>query len=205
MRAISLFSLLALTTLCFTTTAIAQSSNTAGNYTLTFAKAGNYMPIDAIQEISMDASNAPAQYGNGLTSLNLMLRSGTNDFHGSSYQFVQNTALNALGFYNQTGRKSVDHWNKYSGSIGAPILKIKLFFFNFQRNPSSTPVAGLYTYPTAAMQAGDFYGITASSGPAFNNSGMLVGSYDPVALKLQRYFPKRALRVRLRLSRSGQP
>ena len=151
----------------------------------------NYMPIDAIQEISVNASNAPAQYGNGLTSINVILRSGTNGFHGSAYEFVQNTALNARGFYNQSGPKSVEHWNNYGGSIGGPILRNKLFFFfNFQRNPSSAPVAGLYTYPTAAMQAGDFYGIPGATGAAFSPTGTLLGSYDSVALKLQSYFPK---------------
>lgn len=156
-----------------------------------YNSSNNIMPIDAIQEISVNASNAPAQYGNGLTSINVILRSGTNEFHGSAYEFIQNTALNARGFYNQTGPKSVEHWNNYGGSLGGPIVKNRLFFFfNFQRNPSSTPVAGLYTYPTAAMQAGDFYGVPGATGSAFSSTGVLLGSYDPVALKLQSYFPK---------------
>lgn len=150
-----------------------------------------YMPVDAIAEVSIDASNAPAQYGNGLTSINVITKSGTNEFHGSAFEFIQNTAFNARGFYNSTGPKAVEHWNNYGGSLGGPILKNKLFFFfAFQRNPSSTPTSGLYSYPTAAMEAGNFYGVTGSTGPAFSPSGTLLGSYDPVALKLQSYFPK---------------
>lgn len=155
-----------------------------------FNSSNNYIPVDAIAEVSINSSNAPAQYGNGLASINVITKSGTNQFHGSAFEFVQNTVLNARGFYNQTGQKSIEHWNNYGGSIGGPILKNKLFFFfTYQRNPSSTPTAGLYTYPTAAMEAGNFYGVPGATGPAFSPTGTLLGSYDPVALKLQSYFP----------------
>lgn len=149
-----------------------------------------YPPIDSISEVSMNSSNASAEYGNGLTSINVIKKSGTNQWHGSLYEFDQNTAFNARGFYNHTGTKSVEHWNEYGGSLGGPIIKNKLFFFfNYQNNPSSAPVGGTYTYPTAAMQAGDFYGMTGSTGAVFNSSGILQGTYDPVAQKLQGYFP----------------
>jgi outer membrane receptor protein involved in Fe transport len=149
-----------------------------------------YMPIDSISEVSVNSSNAPAQYGNGLTSINVITKSGTNQFHGSAYEYVQNTSLNARGYYNHSGPKSVEHWNNYGGSIGGPVIKDKLFFFfNYQRNPSSVPTSGLYSYPTAAMEAGDFYGMAGSTGSAFNAQGILQGTYDPVALKLQSYFP----------------
>ena len=149
-----------------------------------------YMPVDAIAEVSISSGNAPAQYGNGLTSINVLTKSGTNQFHGSLFEFDQNTALNSRGFYNATGTKSVEHWNEYGGSVGGPVIKNKLFFFfTYQRNPSSAPNSGLYSYPTAAMEAGDFYGISGSTGKDFSPSGTLLGTYDPVALKLQTYFP----------------
>jgi len=155
-----------------------------------FNSSNYYPPIDTISEVSINSGNAPAQYGNGLTSINVITKSGTNRFHGSAFEFDQNTALNARGFYNHTGPKSVEHWNEYGGSLGGPVIKNKLFFFfSYQRNPSSTPTSGLYSYPTAAMQAGDFYGIPGSTGPAFSPTGVLLGAYDPVALKLQGYFP----------------
>jgi hypothetical protein len=155
-----------------------------------FNSSNFYMPIDAISEVSINSGNAPAQYGNGLTSINVITKSGTNRFHGSAYEYVQNTVLNARGFYNQTGPKSVEHWNEYGGSVGGPVRKNKLFFFfNYQRNPSSTPVSGLYSYPTAAMEAGDFYGVQGSTGSAFSPTGTLLGTYDSVAEKLQTYFP----------------
>jgi outer membrane receptor protein involved in Fe transport len=155
-----------------------------------YNSSNNIPPIDSISEVSVNSINAPAQYGNGLASVNVISKSGTNTWHGSAYEFIQNTAFNARGFYNQTGTKSVEHWNDYGASLGGPVIKDKLFFFfNYQRNPSTTPTSGLYSYPTAAMQAGDFYGMSGSTGTAFNSAGILQGTYDPVALKLQSYFP----------------
>ena len=149
-----------------------------------------YMPLDAIGEVSVNSGNAPAEYGNGLTSINVITKSGTNQWHGTAYEYIQNTAFNARGFYNQTGQKAVEHWNTYGGSFGGPVIRNKLFFFfNYQRNPSSTPTAGLYSYPTAAMQAGNFFGMAGATGSSFNSAGTLQGTYDSVALNMQKFFP----------------
>jgi outer membrane receptor protein involved in Fe transport len=155
-----------------------------------FNSSNNFSPIDSIAEVSVNSGNAPAEYGNGLTAINVITKSGTNNWHGSAFEFIQNTSLNARGFYNATGPKSVEHWNDYGGSVGGPIIKDKLFFFfTYQRNPSSTPTSGLYSYPTAAMQAGDFFGLPGSTGPAFDSNGILLATPDAVAAKLQTYFP----------------
>jgi hypothetical protein len=149
-----------------------------------------YMPLDAIGEISVNSANAPAQYGNGLVSVNVITKSGTNQWHGSAYESIQNTSLNSRGYFNRTGTKAVEHWNTYGASVGGPVIKNKLFFFfNYQRNPASTPTSSVYSYPTAAMQAGNFFGLQGSGGSAFSSSGTLLAPPDPVALKLQSYFP----------------
>jgi outer membrane receptor protein involved in Fe transport len=154
------------------------------------------LPLDAIEEVSVNSGNAPAQYGGGLTTINVITKSGTNQWHGSAYEYIQNTALNARGFYNATGPKSVEHWNTYGGSVGGPVIKNKLFFFfNYQRNPASSPTSGLYSYPTAAMEAGDFYGVPGATGPAFNpTTGTLLAPIDAVASKLQTYLPAASAR-----------
>jgi outer membrane receptor protein involved in Fe transport len=155
-----------------------------------FNGSNNITPIDSIAEVNINSGNAPAEYGNGLTSVNVLTKSGTNQWHGSAFEYVQNTSLNARGFFNQTGPKAIEHWNNYGGSIGGPILKDKLFiFFTYQHNPSTTPTSGLYSYPTAAMEAGNFFGLPGSTGPAFDANGTLLATPDPVALKLQTYFP----------------
>jgi len=155
-----------------------------------FNGSNNIMPIDSIAEVSINSANAGAEYGNGLSAFNATTKSGTNEWHGSGFEYVQNTDLNARGFENETGLKSRSHYNLFGGSVGGPILKNKLFFFfTYQRNPSASPVQGFYTYPTAAMEAGDFYGIPGSTGTSFSATGMLLGTKDPVAAKLQSYFP----------------
>jgi hypothetical protein len=150
-----------------------------------------YMPLDSISEVSINSSNAPAQYGNGLAAINVITKSGTNGWHGDVFEYVQNTAFNARSVFNQApSPKSVYHWNSYGGSVSGPILKNKLFFFfTYQRNPSATPSTGTYSYPTAAMQAGNFYGINGSTGSAFTSAGILQGTYSQVALNMQKYFP----------------
>jgi len=150
-----------------------------------------YMPVDAIGEVSVNSANAPPQYGGGLTSVNVITKSGTNQFHGSAFEYIQNTAFNSRGYFDPPPAvKSVEHWNTYGGSIGGPIVKNKLFFFFlYQRNPSSSPTSGLYSYPTAAMEAGDFYGVPGATGAAFSPAGTLLAPTDPVAAKLQTYFP----------------
>ncbi len=141
-----------------------------------------YMPIDAIEEVSVNSSNANAQYGNGLTSVNVITKSGTNQWHGSAYEYVQNTALNARGFYNATGPKvrgALEYIRRQRGRAGPKEQAVFLF-----QSTSATlrlaPTSGLYTYPTAAMEAGDFYGITGATGPAFNpTTGMLLAPMIP--------------------------
>jgi outer membrane receptor protein involved in Fe transport len=150
-----------------------------------------YMPVDAIGEVSINSANAPPQYGGGLTSINVITKGGTNQWHGSAFEYIQNTAFNSRAFNNPTGPKSVEHWNTYGGSVGGPIIKNKLFFFFlYQRNPAVSPTSGTYSYPTAAEEAGNFYGVPGATGSAFDPAtGTLLGSYDPVALKLQGFFP----------------
>jgi outer membrane receptor protein involved in Fe transport len=153
-----------------------------------------FTPVDAISEVSVNSSNAPAQYGGGLTSINVITKAGTNQFHGTAYEYIQNTAFNSRPWQYLPPaikpKKPVEHWNNYGGNFGGPVIKNKLFFFfDYQRNPSSTPTSGVYSYPTAAIQAGNFFGLPGSTGSAFNGSGTLQGTYDPVALKLQTYFP----------------
>jgi outer membrane receptor for ferrienterochelin and colicin len=70
-----------------------------------FNSSNYYPPVDTISEVSINSGNAPAQYGNGLTSINVITKSGTNQFHGSAYEYDQNTDLNARGFYNTTGHE----------------------------------------------------------------------------------------------------
>src|ERR1700689_2800753 len=83
----------------------------------------NYPPPDAIAEVNVQTSNFGAQYGNGVAAFNVLLKTGTNRFHGSAFEFIQNNAFNARNFFNPPpGPIAPIRWNEYGGSIGGPIL-----------------------------------------------------------------------------------
>lgn len=122
---------------------------------------------DALQEFKVETSALPAQYGqHGSGAVNVVTKSGTNDFHGNLFEFVRNGAFNARDFFAPV-RDSLKR-NQFGGTIGGPIVHNKLFFFGgtqftIQR---SAPVTGTNYIPTPAMLAGDFTKITS---PACNN------------------------------------
>ena len=87
---------------------------------------------DAIAEFKIQTSTYDASYGrNPGANVNVVTKSGTNNFHGSAFEFFRNSALNANDwFLNRSGTpKPVLNSNQYGGSIGGPIKKDKLFFF----------------------------------------------------------------------------
>src|ERR1700728_4021152 len=117
----------------------------------------NYPPVDA------QTGNFGAQYGNGVAAFNVIMKSGTNQWHGTLFEFDQNNDFNARGFFQRTGAVAPEHWHEFGGSVGGPILKDKLFFyFTYQRNPSVTSGSYFATVPTRGangttnMEAGCF-------------------------------------------------
>jgi hypothetical protein len=87
---------------------------------------------DALAEFKVITSNYSAEYGRvGGAILNAVMRSGTNQFHGTAYEFVRNTALNATGFlFSPTAFvKPTLQRNQFGATIGGPLIKNKLFFF----------------------------------------------------------------------------
>jgi hypothetical protein len=87
---------------------------------------------DNVQEFKVTTSNPTAEEGrNSGANVNIATRSGTNQFHGSMFEFFRNTALNAQEFYSnaQGGQKPLLQLNQYGFEIGGPIRKNKTFFF----------------------------------------------------------------------------
>jgi hypothetical protein len=119
---------------------------------------------DAIQEFNLITNNAPAEFGNfqgGIISVTI--KSGTNEFHGSAFEFFRNDVLNANSWSNNLfgAPKPKLRWNQFGGSIGGPIMKDKLFFFtDYQGLRFNVPAAtGAITVFTAAQRQGDFSAI----------------------------------------------
>lgn len=156
----------------------------------------NYPPVDAIGEVNIQTSNFGAQYGNGVATFNVLLKSGSNRFHGSAFEFIQNDAFNARNYFN-TGKAAPLRWNEYGGSIGGPIIKDKLFFFfNFQTNPNTSSQVYTTTVPTrgangtANLTQGCFPTTVINPSTGLPYPGNCITSpLDPVATNIQKYFP----------------
>src|SRR5579864_5896907 len=87
------------------------------------------LPIDAIQEFNLQSSFG-AEYGrNSGSAVNIVTKSGSNRVHGSGFEFLRNSALDARNYFNTQSKKSVFQNNNFGGSLGGPIVKNKTFFF----------------------------------------------------------------------------
>ena len=84
--------------------------------------------LENVQEFRVDSSNYPAEFGTGTAGqISIVTKSGTNDFHGSAFEFLRNNKMDARNFFDAT--KSPLRLNQFGGSFGGPIKKDKAFFF----------------------------------------------------------------------------
>jgi len=117
-------------------------------------------PVDAVQEFKVQQNTYTAEVGfGGNTVINVVTKSGTNQFHGSAYEFLQNSNLNANNWFNNRNGIGISpqKQNQFGGTLGGPVLKDKLFFFvDYQgtiAKRTGTATAGV---PSAAERQGDF-------------------------------------------------
>src|SRR6476661_8025501 len=116
---------------------------------------------DALQEFSILSSSFSAEYGRGAGSLvTAVTKSGTNNFHGSVYEYLRNDLLDARSFFGHAGlvTKPTLKRSQFGASLGGPIIKDKTFlFFSWEslRERSATTNTG-QVMPTEAERAGDF-------------------------------------------------
>ena len=123
---------------------------------------------DSIEEFRVISNSFDAEYGrNSGAVVNVVTKSGTNDFHGSVYEFFRNDVLNAHGFSFQPTPKPPFKQNQFGGTIGGPIIKDKIFFFGSYegRRIVRGIVSQQVPVPTAADESGDF-----SAGGAFGGT-----------------------------------
>jgi Carboxypeptidase regulatory-like domain len=114
--------------------------------------AGVLLPIESIDQFSVE-SNGSAEVGrNGGSSINMVIKSGTNDLHGTAYYFNRNEALASRSpFQTATSPKAVIRNNQFGFSAGGPIIKNKTFFFiNGETQLSNANNSLLDTIPSAA-------------------------------------------------------
>ena len=119
----------------------------------------NNIGVDFIREVNLKTSNFSAEYGrNSGAAINVMTRSGGNDFHGGVLEFLRNDALDARTFF--APRKGKLRFNDFGWNLGGAIVKNKVFFFGGQEwkkiRQDAAPM--LATMPTRAERRGDFSG-----------------------------------------------
>jgi hypothetical protein len=123
-------------------------------------------PLEAIQTVDISTSNHSVDLGRGTGAVtNVILKSGTNDFHGSLYEFVQNGDFDARNFFQPS--VAAVHYNYFGGTIGGPIKKNKLFFFaDFLRTSDHEANANTETIPSPLSRTGNLSEALAGSSPA---------------------------------------
>jgi hypothetical protein len=165
---------------------------------------------DALQEFRLETSSTTANNGmHSSASVNVVTKSGTNQFHGDLFEFVRNHRFNATNPFNSidrvTGERAGDGLsrNQYGGTFGGPIATDRVFFFGaYQGTRLRETPADLFAFvPTAAMLAGDFTtyasaqcnatGAVTLRGPFAGGGNRIDPSrLSPAALKLAGFLPK---------------
>jgi len=165
------------------------------------------MPFpDALQEFRVATSGLSAQNGmHAAASVNAVTKSGTNTFHGNTFEFLRDRRLNATSPFASIGRdgKREDDGllrNQFGGTLGGPIAHDRLFFFGGYQGTTLRfrPANRIAWVPTAQMLAGDFTtfaspactgGRQVNLGGGFVNNRINPGLFSPAALNLARRLP----------------
>jgi hypothetical protein len=130
---------------------------------------------DAIQEFKIVGNAYDAQYGRQAGStINVTIRSGSNDYHGGAYHFYRDFNMSANSFQSNLSGRQKDEWryNLWGGQLGGPVRVPRLydgrnrtfFFFNYEGMIDLEPRFSIRSVPTAEQRAGDFSQTTAPSG-----------------------------------------
>ena len=153
------------------------------------------LPLDAMEEFRVISNNYSAEYGHSTGGIiALSTRSGTNDFHGSVFEFARNNAIDARNFFAATTPPLNLH--QFGGSIGGPIIKDKTHFFaSWEETREAYGSSVISTVPTLAERQGDFsafksvvYDPASLSGgkkQPFAGNQIPLNRLDPVALKAE--------------------
>lgn len=131
-------------------------------------------PAEAIQQFSVSTSNYDAEFGRAVGAVvNVTTKPGTNEFHGSLFEFHNNSAFKARNFFQLQGQRNSDGKlktpnaikNQYGGTFGGPIIQNRTFFFgDYQgQNQRISRVPIVTTVPTQAFRNGDFSALPANT------------------------------------------
>jgi hypothetical protein len=151
------------------------------NHTVSYALQENQPSADAIQEVAIQTSNYAPEFGQAGGGLfNITMKSGTNGFHGTGYEYFVNESLNAAFPFSNDGSgnkvRPRNRRNDYGGTLGGPVWIPKIynghdktfFFFNYEEYRETNGYYPNLTLPTNAFRNGDFSAIGPNGGAGFN-------------------------------------
>jgi hypothetical protein len=146
-------------------------------------------PVDAVQEFKVQQNTYSADVGfGGSTVINVVTKSGTNQFHGSAYEFLQNSDLNANNFFNNENGVGISpqKQNQFGGTLGGPIRKDKFFFFvDYQGTLATNTGTATAGVPSVAERQGNFGELCGRNGGTFNGQGQCSAAagqiWDPLS------------------------
>ncbi|MBV9180284.1 MAG: carboxypeptidase regulatory-like domain-containing protein, partial [Acidobacteria bacterium] len=132
--------------------------------------------VDALQEVNVQTTNYDARYGrSGGGIVNMVMKSGTNQYHGDAYDYFENGDLNANNFENNlngVARQNV-HQNQFGGTFGGPVKKDKVFFFgSYEGYKETIPFTTVTSVPPAYLRPQPGQGVN------FTQTGFTI--YDPL-------------------------
>ena len=157
--------------------------------------------IDAIQEFKLETHNYGAEFGRGGGAVvQVTTRSGTNELHGTLFEFLRNDKLDANNFFNSGRPKPPYRQNQYGGTLGGPIRRDRVFFFgSFEGTNIREKLTRLSTVPTPSQLAGNFAGLPTIADPAtqtatgarspFPDNVIPATRFDPVAAQVLALYP----------------
>ncbi len=158
--------------------------------------------LEDVQEFKVQIGNYDAGYMSGGAVVNVTTESGTNQFHGSAFEFLRNSALDTRQHSDAPGYIPKYTYNQFGASAGGPIRKGKTFFFvDYQGLRIDSAFSEILTEPTAALRTGDFsaypatiydpktYNAANNTRQPFLNNKISQADLDPVALALLATMP----------------
>lgn len=148
-------------------------------------------PVDQVEEFNVQTNTFDAEFGRfGGAMINVVTKSGTNQYHGSVYEFLRNSALDANKYFsNMAGLgKPPYRYNQFGASVGGPVIKNRMFFFfNYEGIRTSRPSPVITTVPTPSQRGGNF-------SQTFDPKGSLIRIFDPYTTRADSANPGKFVR-----------
>ena len=174
-----------------------------------------YSPaVDAVQEFKVQTNFFSAEFGQtGGAVVNMIMKSGTNNFDGTAYYFLRNSALNSNDWFTARAGREKPYYRRdqVGGVVGGPLIRNKTFFFvTYEHTQQKNPLSSTRTVPTLLQRQGDFSETRNAAGQVmtiynpfdtfvnaagnierrpFPGNRIPTSMMDPIALKALAYFP----------------